>query len=291
METWQAIRGELILFFCVSVVLILSVIWVGSTYMVKRVRDADRRREASLHEVEYTNKMATIGRLAAGVAHEINNPLAIINEKAGLLLDLIAMTGEPPRREKVSELATAIISSVERASRVTHRLLGFSRHLDVRFESIVLPELIHEVLGFLEREASYRNVEVVVTSEEGVPEIRSDRGQLQQVFLNIINNALAAVQDNVGRIEIAIRRAGMASVQVLVTDNGVGIEKANLTRIFEPFFTTKKGYGTGLGLSVTYGIVQKLGGTITVDSVLGHWTTFTVTLPTTPTTRQGGNHG
>lgn len=290
-ETWQAIRGELILFFCVSVVLILSVIWVGSTYMVKRVRDADRRREASLHEVEYTNKMATIGRLAAGVAHEINNPLAIINEKAGLLLDLIAMTGEPPRREKVSELATAIISSVERASRVTHRLLGFSRHLDVRFESIVLPELIHEVLGFLEREASYRNVEVVVTSEEGVPEIRSDRGQLQQVFLNIINNALAAVQDNVGRIEIAIRRAGMASVQVLVTDNGVGIEKANLTRIFEPFFTTKKGYGTGLGLSVTYGIVQKLGGTITVDSVLGHWTTFTVTLPTTPTTRQGGNHG
>ncbi len=291
MATWQTIRSELILFFCVSVVLIVSVIWVSSTYMMRRVRDADRRREAALHEIEYTNKMATIGRLAAGVAHEINNPLAIINEKAGLLQDLISRQGEFPRREKLSDLATAIISSVERASRVTHRLLGFSRHVEVRYESIVLPDLIHEVLGFLEREASYRNVELVVNSEESLPPIESDRGQLQQVFLNIVNNALAAVRDGVGRIEITIRRAGNTQVQVLVTDNGVGIEKANLTKIFEPFFTTKKGYGTGLGLSVTYGIVQKLGGRITVDSELGQWTTFTVTLPISPVSPQGGNHG
>lgn len=291
MATWQTIRGELILFFCVSVVLIVSVIWVSSTYMMRRVRDADRRREASLHEVEYTNKMATIGRLAAGVAHEINNPLAIINEKAGLLQDLISMKGEFPRRERLSELAAAITSSVERASRVTHRLLGFSRHVDVRFESIVLPDLIHEVLGFLEREASYRNVELVVESEDGLPAVESDRGQLQQVFLNIVNNALAAVKDSVGRIEITIRRAGGARVQVLVTDNGVGIEQANLTKIFEPFFTTKKGYGTGLGLSVTYGIVQKLGGTVTVESMLGLWTTFTVTLPVSHETSQGGKNG
>ena len=290
MATWQTIRGELILFFCVSVVLIVSVIWVSSTYMMRRVRDADRRRELALHEIEYTNKMATIGRLAAGVAHEINNPLAIINEKAGLLQDLISMQGEFPPRDKLAGLAAAIISSVERASRVTHRLLGFSRHVDVHLEPIVVADLIHEVLGFLEREASYRNIRMVVESEDGLPAIESDRGQLQQVFLNIVNNALAAVKDNVGRIDITIRRAASDRVQVLVTDNGVGIEKANLSKIFEPFFTTKRGYGTGLGLSVTYGIVQKLGGTITVDSTLGQWTTFTVTLPVSPAIRQGGSH-
>jgi signal transduction histidine kinase len=246
---------------------------------MKRVRDADRRREASLHEVEYTNKMATIGRLAAGVAHEINNPLAIINEKAGLLQDLMELGDEFPRREKVSGLVSSIIASVERASRVTHRLLGFSRHVDVRCETIDLAALIHEVLGFLEREAAYRGVEMTITRGADLPAIDSDRGQLQQVFLNIVNNALAAVQDRTGRIEIALSRTDQDRVQATITDNGAGIERANLSKIFEPFFTTKKGYGTGLGLSVTYGILKKLGGTITVDSEPGQWTTFTVSVP------------
>ncbi len=291
MATWQTIRSELVIFFGVSVVLILSVIWVSSTYMMKRVRDADRRREASLHEVEYTNKMATIGRLAAGVAHEINNPLAIINEKAGLLQDFIDLGDQFPRREKVASLVSSIISSVERASRVTHRLLGFSRHVDVRCETIDLEALIHEVLGFLEREASYRGVDLVITREADLPAIESDRGQLQQVFLNIVNNALAAVKDRVGRIDIAIGRTGTDQVRVTITDNGEGIEQANLSKIFEPFFTTKKGYGTGLGLSVTYGIIQKLGGAITVESEPGAWTTFTVTLPITSCEPRDQAHG
>jgi signal transduction histidine kinase len=287
---WHAVRRELLLFFSVSVVLILSVIWWGSTYMMKRIREADRKRAAVLHNVEYTNRMATIGRLAAGVAHEINNPLAIINEKAGLLQDIIQMSPDFPYREKVLGLATSVIGSVERASRVTHRLLGFARHVDVTPETIHLEELILDVIGFLGREASYRNVQLATHKEEDLPPITSDRSQLEQVFLNVTNNALAAVKDNVGRIDIRLQRTGEDRVCVTITDNGTGIEKENLSRVFEPFFTTKKGYGTGLGLSVTYGIVQKLGGSITVESQVGNWTTFTITLPLEPVVPPGAGH-
>jgi signal transduction histidine kinase len=279
---WHAVRRELLLFYSVSVVLILSVIWWGSTYMIKRIREADHKRAVVLHNVEYTNKMATIGRLAAGVAHEINNPLAIINEKAGLMQDILQVSPDFPQREKVRALAASVIGSVERASRVTHRLLGFARHVEVAREEIDLEELIRDVIGFLGKEAAYRNVRLEVRKEANLPGITSDRGQLEQVFLNIINNALAAVPDNVGRIEIELTLSGEHGVCVKVTDNGVGIERENLSRIFEPFFTTKKGYGTGLGLSVTYGIVKKLGGAITVESEAGKWTAFAVTLPICP---------
>ena len=139
--------------------------------------------------------------------------------------------------------------------------------------------LLHEVLGFLEKEASYRNLRIDFNYPEEPPTIVSDRGQLQQIFLNIINNAFAAVEDG-GHIEIGIERAGADAVEVKIADDGVGIPADQLTHIFDPFFTTKKGAGTGLGLSITYGIVQKLGGQIGVKSKVGEGTCFTVTLPT-----------
>ena len=110
------------------------------------------------------------------------------------------------------------------------------------------------------------------------PTIISERGQLQQVFLNLLNNAFAAVQDG-GHIEIGIRKPDDDLVAVSIADNGVGIPEDHIKRIFDPFFTTKKGQGTGLGLSITYGIVEKLGGEITVESTVGQGTCFTVTLP------------
>jgi len=162
--------------------------------------------------------------------------------------------------------------------------------VDVTPETIHLEELILDVIGFLGREASYRNVQLATHKEEDLPPITSDRSQLEQVFLNVTNNALAAVKDNVGRIDIRLQRTGEDRVCVTITDNGTGIEKENLSRVFEPFFTTKKGYGTGLGLSVTYGIVQKLGGSITVESQVGNWTTFTITLPLEPVVPPGAGH-
>jgi two-component system NtrC family sensor kinase len=279
MKNWLSARRDLIWFLVGSVVLILLVIFWGSIYMVNRIREADLKRDALLHNVEYTNKMASIGRLATGVAHEINNPLAIINEKAGLVKDLAMLAEDFPQKEKIVKNVDSLLANVERCSTITHRLLGFAKRMDVSLETINLELLIREVLGFLEKEASYRNISVHFHIPEGFPSIQSDRGQLQQVFLNIINNAFAAMKEG-GRIDISMREErDEDSVAVIIKDNGHGISKEDLPRIFEPFFTTKKEGGVGLGLSITYGIVEKLGGRIDVESTVGLGTEFTVVLP------------
>ena len=285
---WSSLRRDLVLLPLISGIIILALIIGGAIYSVRAARKWDRRRAALFHEMEYTNKLAAIGRLGAGVAHEINNPLSIITQKAGLLHDLLERSDEPPSTDKLMGLVDSVQKSAERCGEITHRLLGFAKHMDVKRETINLDVLIHEVLSFLEKEASYREIEIDVNQPEDTPSIISDRGQLQQVFLNIINNAFAAVDDG-GRIEISIRPAGRGMVAVTITDDGVGIPDENLPRIFDPFFTTKAGSGTGLGLSITYGIVQKLGGDITVESEEGVGTSFTVTLPIDGLEGRNGN--
>jgi two-component system NtrC family sensor kinase len=277
-ESWLSLRRDLLVFLFLSIVVILAVTIWGSRTLVNRIREADIRRATVFHKMEYTNKMAAIGRLGAGVAHEINNPLAIINEKAGLLRDLVVMSEELPPRDKVIGLVDSVLKSVERCGDITRRLLGFAKHLEVQRDKIDLALLLREVLGFLEKEASYRGIQVTMDVPEDLPHLQSDRGQLQQVFLNIINNAFAAVADG-GKIEISMNLADERTIEVHLTDNGMGIPQENLQHIFEPFFTTKKGVGTGLGLSITYGIVEKLGGKIRVQSLVGHGTTFSVILP------------
>ncbi|MFO7895120.1 MAG: ATP-binding protein [Longimicrobiales bacterium] len=285
---WASLRRDLVLLPLISGIIILALIIGGAVYSVRAARKWDRRRAALFHEMEYTNKLAAIGRLGAGVAHEINNPLSIITQKAGLLHDLLSRSEELPPREKLMGLVDSVQKSAERCGEITHRLLGFAKHMDIQRETINLDVLIHEVLSFLEKEASYREIEIEVQQPDDTPSIISDRGQLQQVFLNIINNAFAAVDDG-GRIEISIRRAEGDMVAVTITDDGVGIPSEHLPRIFDPFFTTKSGSGTGLGLSITYGIVQKLGGDITVESEEGVGTSFTVTLPIEGVEGRNGN--
>jgi signal transduction histidine kinase len=277
-KSWFALRQQLLAFLVFSIVLILLLIIASWTYMVSRIREVDQKRHALMHEMEYTNKMASVGRLASGVAHEINNPLAIINEKAGLLIDLVTLSENFPNKDRLLKFADSIIQSVGRCSAITHRLLGFARHMDVEMQTVNLEHLMKEVLTFLEKEATYRNLSVNVHTAEFLPMIRSDRGQLQQVFLNLINNAFAAVADG-GRIDIHLEPVDDANVSVTITDNGRGISEEHLDHIFEPFFTSNKNSGTGLGLSITYGIVGKLGGHISVESQLGHGTSFVIILP------------
>ena len=285
---WASLRRDLVLLPLISGIIILALIIGGAIYSVRAARQWDRKRATLFHEMEYTNKLAAIGRLGAGVAHEINNPLSIITQKAGLLHDLLARSETSPPKEKLVELVESVQKSAARCGEITHRLLGFAKHMDIQRETINLDVLIREVLSFLEKEASYREIQIDVEQPEATPSIISDRGQLQQVFLNIINNAFAAVEDG-GRIEISIRRSGPGRVAVTVTDDGVGIPREHLDRIFDPFFTTKAGSGTGLGLSITYGIVQKLGGDISVESEPGVGTSFTVTLPIEGLEGRNGN--
>ncbi len=275
---WVDHRADLLWFLGISAALILVVVFYSTTYMVNRLKESDLKRARVFHNAEYTNKMATIGRMAAGVAHEINNPLAIINEKAGLLKDMAEHTPEYPQKEKTLIQINSIIKSVERCSNVTHRLLGFSRRMEVQKENIDLADLLKEVMGFQSSEIMHRNIIVESSFAPELPSLESDRGQLQQVFLNIFNNALAAIP-NGGQIEITAAPINSGEVAVTVTDNGVGIPEKDLKHIFEPFFSTKGEFGTGLGLSITQDIVQKLGGRITVNSAVGTGTSFIVTLP------------
>ncbi len=278
MQSWLSLRYDLLWFFIGSIIVIFLVIIWSSNNLIRHIIEADRRHAQTLHNVEYTSKMASIGRLAAGVAHEINNPLSIINENAGLLNDIVNSIENFPKHDKFNRHIGIILKSVERCSTITHRLLGFAKRIDTQIETIDLRTLIHEVVGFLHSEARHRNIKINYHIDDYLPTIRSDRGQLQQVFLNILNNSFEALDDG-GYVDITIKSITSDQIQVIIADNGIGISKDDLPKIFEPFFTSKKEQGTGLGLSITYGIIKKLGGDISVESEEGIETTFTITLP------------
>ncbi|MEJ2236133.1 MAG: ATP-binding protein [Syntrophobacterales bacterium] len=280
MAGWFTLKTELLLVLVVSVAIILIVSLRATGLLVDRIREADQKRESCYIEVEHTAKLASMGRLAAGVAHEINNPLAIINEKAGLLKDLVEFSKEYHDRKKLMAQVDSILRSVNRCREITHRLLGFAKRMDVKVDTIYLNELVQEVLGFLEKEAFHRNIEVTLNLAPDIAPISHDRGQLQQVFLNIINNAFEAVEDG-GNITITTKenKTDPSTVEVSIADDGRGIHPDEIKHIFDPFYSRGKEQGTGLGLSISYGIVTKCGGDIKVESKLGKGSTFTVILP------------
>ncbi len=278
LKPWYSMRSELVLVFLGSVFVIFLVVFGLTDLLVKRMQECDEKREAAFREMEHNHKLSSIGRLAAGVAHEINNPMAIINEKAGLMKDLIDYSEDFPQKERFLSITDSILNAVNRCGSITHRLLGFARRMDVSIEMLDIGDLVKETLAFLEKEALYHNVEVRLELAEGLPGVASDRGQLQQVFLNLLNNALAAVEDG-GTITISTREKDPETAAVTIRDNGCGMSEETLKHIFEPFFTTKGSRGTGLGLPITYGIVKKLGGDIEVRSKEGEGTEVTVLLP------------
>jgi two-component system NtrC family sensor kinase len=279
LRNWYTLKGELFYIFLGAIVIIVLVVFRLSSTVVQRIKDSDEKRQLAFREMEHTHKLSSIGRLAAGVAHEINNPMEIINQKAGLMRDLVEHRPDFPHKEKFLGLVTSILNGVDRCRTITHRLLGFARRMEVEVELLDLNGLLKEVLGFLEKEAEHRNISVRLELAAELPRISSDRGQLQQVFLNILANAYAAVDEG-GIITITTWPEGNDTVATAIQDNGCGMSEETRARIFEPFFTTKREYGTGLGLSITYGIIKKLGGDVKVDSALGKGTTFTVYLPT-----------
>jgi two-component system NtrC family sensor kinase len=278
LQAWYTLKSGALLVFLVGVITISLVIFKLVDKLVKRLEESDQRREAAYREVQESSNLASIGRLAAGVAHEVNNPLAIINEKAGLMKDLAEFTPNFSQKDTLLPLTGAILQSVDRCRTITQRMLGFARRLDVAIQMLNLKEVIEEVLGFLEKEALHRNIDLQLNLARDLPRIASDRGLLQQIFLNILNNAFDTVQDG-GRVAITSFEVDVDTVGVTIEDNGQGMTQETMKHLFEPFFTTKKGYGTGLGLSITYGIIKKLGGDIKVRSQLGAGTTFTAFLP------------
>jgi two-component system NtrC family sensor kinase len=221
-----------------------------------------------------TDRLASIGQMAAGLAHELNNPLTGILALSQMLLES-NIGGE--YREDLS----CIYDEAKRAATIVRNVLLFTRNNNYARGRAFVNDAVRDVLRLREYLTSTGNISVVTDFEEGLPEVAIDRYQLQQVFLNIVLNAEAAIETagRPGQLTVTTRRAG-DSVKISFADNGCGIRKSVLPRIFDPFFTTKEiGKGTGLGLSICYGITVKHGGKISVRSQVGRGTTFTITLP------------
>lgn len=265
-----------------GVLLIVIGAYFTTRSMMKELQLMDRKQAASDEMAIQSSKMAALGKMAAGIAHEINNPLAVIGEKAGWMKDLLAMD-DMAKSENFQELLDAVNKiefHVVRAKTVTHRLLGFARRMEPMEERVNVNDIMDESIDFLENDARYRNIDIQTNYAPDLPLTTTDQAQLQQVFLNIINNAIDAIGKD-GEITINTRSLNQSSrIIIEISDTGPGIPKEVLQKIFDPFFTTKEvGKGTGLGLSISYSIIEKLGGRIMVASEEGKGTTFTIYLP------------
>jgi two-component system NtrC family sensor kinase len=253
-----------------------------SRSMVAKLEAADRERAALDAGLMQSAKMAALGKLAAGVAHEINNPLTLIMESAGWIKDLL--TEENPETiENFTEIESAvhkIEDHVERARAVTHRMLGFARRMEPVEEDVDMNHVAEQTLSFLRSEAMHRDIALRRDYAPDLPRISTDTAQVQQVLLNILENAIDAVGRN-GTVAVATGRTENGQgVWLCVSDTGPGIPEAYLSRIFDPFFTTKApGEGTGLGLSIAYSIIRKLGGQLVASNGPRGGAVFTITLP------------
>jgi two-component system NtrC family sensor kinase len=281
-ELTPLLRSQYLVYalFLVCAVMIFAGTYLTVTSVVRKLMVADAERAVMDAAVMQSSKMASLGKMAAGVAHEINNPLSIIRESAGWIRDLIN-DGELDGYEALGELVEAIGDidrHVERARTVTHRMLGFARRMEPVHENVDLNMLAKQTVSFLENEVMHRSIEVICTFNQSLPLLTTDSNQVQQIILNLLENAIDAIGED-GRITLATRVEG-SFVAMDVKDTGMGIPPDQLSKVFDPFFTTKPtGEGTGLGLSIIYSTLNKLGGRITVQSELGHGATFTFYLP------------
>jgi len=257
---------------------------------IKQAHEKIRREEEKLREAEFrarmeqqmitTERLASLGTLAAGVAHEINNPLAIIKESAGFMQLILGKEefADMPRKKDFELALSKIEKGIDRAKRITLQLLGFVRKDDSVLAEMNLMELVGEAIQLVNREAVNKDIEIVREMAPDTGTIWSDPYKLRQVLINLITNAIHATGSG-GKITIMLEGMG-EEVALTVKDTGQGIPRENLGKIFEPFFSTKSpGKGTGLGLFVTRNIIEKLGGTIKVDSQLGQGTSFSIKLP------------
>ena len=249
--------------------------------LMKHFARAGQEKRAMRDQLIETGKLASLGELAAGVAHEINNPVGIMVQEAGWLQDLLYEDEcrDFPNLDEFKRSLTRIEVQGKRCRDITHQLLSFARKAEPVLKQIQLNEMIKEVVDLCERRARYGNVQIHLNLSDGLPTVEVSPTEMQQVFMNIINNGLDALESRKGVIDITSRMEDAYAV-VDIADDGPGIPEANLKRLFEPFFTTKPtGKGTGLGLSICYGILRKMGGDIKVDSEPGIGTTFHIYIP------------
>jgi two-component system, NtrC family, sensor kinase len=267
--------------FVLGGIAIISMSVVLSHRMINRISESDQEKEMMNKQVIESGKLASLGELATGVAHEINNPVAIMVEEAGWIEDVISekeFEGNPHMGE-LQRALKQIHTQGKRCKEITTKLLSFARGSGSTIRDLQLNEILEEVITITSQRAKYANVEMHSTLVPDLPVIKASETEMHQVFLNLVNNAIQAMEQSGGSIDFKTYALNQ-KVFVEVADTGPGIPEAIIDRIFDPFFTTKPvGQGTGLGLSICYGIIRKMNGDIQVNSTVGKGTRFTIIFP------------
>jgi len=247
-----------------------------------RLREVEGQRGSFFEELSRLSRVSSLGQVSSSIAHDLNNPLAILNEEAGWLSDLLsgaAGADGPAVRAEMAASVAQIQEQVRRAREISRRILSWARETEGASGRVDLNEAVVKALHLLEGEMVERPVRVQRSLAPGLPPVPGTVAEVRQVILHLAKNALDAMGKEGGTLTLATR-ASDGKVVLSVGDTGPGIPRENLERIFEPFFTTKpEGQGTGLGLSISLYIVKKLGGTLEVESRPGEGTVFHVVLP------------
>lgn len=272
---------QIIIFSTVLIFIVIGLaVWFSTGVLIKNAQETAENREQLQMQLLHASKLASVGELATGVAHEINNPLAIVIATSGVIRDMLNPEFElDASPEKILKELDTIDAAVFRARTITRQLLDFGRKNPALPVSCNLNRLIDDVTdGFKQRSLKVENIEIKKQYESELPDIIAVPDQLRQIFLNLINNAGDAM-DGPGLITITTASDGN-EVRVTVTDTGRGMTPEQMKKIFDPFYTTKEiGKGTGLGLSVSLSLVKSMGGSIDVQSIPGSGSSFTVSLP------------
>ncbi len=266
------------LHYAAASLLLAALSFVTVRQLLGQKAEAEREKDWSTEQLLQSQKLASIGELSAGIAHEINNPLAIIRQEAEWLLHIFKKES-PPDAAEIKNCLTEIVHQVDRAREITHNLLNFARRRQPVVQAVDLNRLVEDMTLLVAKEAQQNHISVVKQLQPDLPSINSDAPLLRQVILNLLNNAIQATGPD-GTVTVTTRVTDANQVMVQVDDTGCGIPKEHLAQIFDPFFTTKpQGKGTGLGLSICHGIIERLGGKISATSEEEKGSSFIIKLP------------
>jgi two-component system, NtrC family, sensor kinase len=266
--------------FAVGIFALAALSVLHTRHVLRKAEVLEARRVMFDDQLCRAREISTVDELSAGIAHEINNPLGIVAQETQWMQHLLKSEAIKDLKEKddLADSIREISIQVDRCKEIVHKLLSLAREMEPVIQCADVNEIVMNMTDLVARQAGPKNITITRDLQTNMPMIYSDPPLIRQVILNLLINAIHAINED-GHI-IVTTRAREEHVEVTVADSGCGIPGENLSRIFTPFFSTKPhGKGTGLGLAICRGIVERLGGHISVDSEVGKWTVFKIHLP------------